>query len=97
MLRYPKQTRPRICKYGTRAKALSQNVTPSLPSAPQPVARMDTTRTDRALWPRAVMATLLFMILSLTVHLVDITWFDGTDQGAAVAEATLAHADPTPH
>ena len=72
-------------------------MTPSLPSAPQPVARMDTTRTDRALWPRAVMATLLFMILSLTVHLVDITWFDGTDQGAAVAQATLAHADPTPH
>jgi hypothetical protein len=58
---------------------------------------MDTTRTDRALWPRAVMATLLFMILSLTAHLVDITWFDGVDQSAAVAEATLAHADPTPH
>jgi hypothetical protein len=57
----------------------------------------DTTRTDRALWPRAVMATLLFMILSLTVHLVDITWFDGVDQGAAVAEATLAHAGPAPH
>lgn len=67
------------------------------PSAPQPVARMNTTRTDRALWPRAVMATLLLMILSLTAHLVDITWFDGTNQGAAAAEATLAHADPTPH
>jgi hypothetical protein len=43
------------------------------------------------------MATLLLMILSLTAHLVDITWFDGTNQGAAAAEATLAHADPTPH
>ena len=72
-------------------------MTPLLPSAPQPVARMNTTRTDHALWPRAVMATLLFMILSLTVHLVDITWFDGVDRSAAVAEATLAHAGPAPH
>lgn len=58
---------------------------------------MNSTRTDRALWPRAVMATLLFSILSLTVHLVDITWFDGADQPAAVAEATLAHAGPPQH
>jgi hypothetical protein len=43
------------------------------------------------------LATLVFLILSLTVHLVDITWFVGTDRAAAVAEATLAHADPTPH
>ena len=68
----------------------------STPSAPQPVARMHATRADRALWPRAVMATLLFTILSLTVHLVDITWFDG-NQGAVVAEATLAHAGSAQH
>jgi len=58
---------------------------------------MNATRTDRALWPRAVMATLLFSILTLTVHLVDITWFDGTDQPATVAEATLAHAGSPQH
>lgn len=55
---------------------------------------MTATRTDRAIWPRAVMATLLFSILTLTVHLVDITWFDGADQPPSVAEATLAHAGP---
>jgi hypothetical protein len=55
---------------------------------------MNATRTDRAVWPRAVMATLLFSILTLTVHLVDITWFDGTDQPSSVAQATLAHAGP---
>jgi hypothetical protein len=57
---------------------------------------MNPTRTDRALWPRAVMATLLFSILSLTVHLVDITWFDGSDQAQSVAQATLAQAGTAP-
>lgn len=45
---------------------------------------------DRLLWPRAVMATLLLLILSLTVHLVDITWFDGTERAPAFAQAATA-------
>ncbi len=89
-----------MCNSGTRAQVVSNNATlPRIvhtPSAPKPVARMHATRTDRALWPRAVMATLLFSILSLTAHLVDITWFDGS-QGTVVAEATLAHAGPAGH
>lgn len=88
-----------MCNSGTRARVVSKNLTLTASSTPHPPVtgtRMHATRTDRALWPRAVMATLLFTILSLTVHLVDITWFDG-NQGTAVAEATLAHAGPAPH
>lgn len=57
-----------------------------------PPAGIDFTRPDRALWPRAVMTTLLVMILSLTVHLIDITWADDVDSSGPVAQSTLARA-----
>lgn len=55
-------------------------------------ALADRARTERALWPRAVMTTLLVMILSLTLHLIDITWSDDIDSSATVAQSTVAHA-----
>lgn len=51
------------------------------------LAQAEPRHTAHAAWPRAVMATLLVMIATLTVHLVDITWFDGTDSAAIVADA----------
>ena len=49
---------------------------------------------DRLLWPRAVMATLLLLILTLTVQLVDITWFDGPEHVPTVAQAPAAAPSP---
>jgi hypothetical protein len=74
---------------------------PQVPSAPHSVASMNANAStpldrtagissDRLLWPRAVMATLLLLILSLTVQLVDITWFDGPEHAPALAQAPAA-------
>ncbi|MBA2626389.1 MAG: hypothetical protein H0U85_00085 [Gemmatimonadales bacterium] len=49
---------------------------------------------ERAIWPRAIMATLLAMIASLTIHLVEITWFDGPDSSAAIAAEVSDAAAP---
>ena len=77
---------------------------PHVPSVPHSVASMHTNAStpldrpavsgDRLLWPRAVMATLLLLILSLTVQLVDITWFDGSEHAPALAQAPAAPQSP---
>ena len=56
-----------------------------------PLDSAEPARPERAAWPRAVMATLLVMIASLTIHLVDITWFDGDSADAAAEAAAPYH------
>lgn len=58
--------------------------------APEAAASSVAPRAEHAAWPRAVMATLLLLIATLTVHLVDVTWFRGDASGSAVAQATVA-------
>jgi hypothetical protein len=58
--------------------------------APEAAASSVASRAEHAAWPRAVMATLLLLIATITVHLVDVTWFRGDASGSAVAQATVS-------
>lgn len=42
-------------------------------------------------WPRAVMATLLLLISLLTVHLVQLSWFDDAQASVAPPSALARH------
>ena len=60
------------------------------PTAPSPRGSTAPAFSQRVVWPRAIMATLLLMILSLTVHLVDLSWFGGDPPPAALAQSSVA-------
>jgi hypothetical protein len=47
-------------------------------------------RTALDVWPRAVMATLLLLITLISLHLVQLTWFDDAAASVSAASADLA-------
>ncbi len=62
------------------------------PTTPSSLESAEPAFAQRVVWPRAIMAALLLLILTLTVHLVDLSWFGTEPPPATLARSSVAQS-----